>query len=91
LIKLLWEEIYNNSEIKSCSYFEATYRAQVNGGWLIRHETCCDYQYACVDDCEDNPTHRHIDEEGWQNIRNVITFIPDPGYLWDKNIMDGVI
>jgi hypothetical protein len=86
-----WEEIYSNSEIGSALFYEATYRASVIGGWLIRHETCCDYQYACTTSCENNPSHRHIDEEGYQNVRNTITFIPDPTGRWGVNIMDGVI
>lgn len=92
-MKIEWEEIYNNSDMRTCSYFEATYRSRVIGGWLIRHETCTDYQYACVGDCEDNPTHRHVNEEGFQDTKNVIIFISDPQHKWDEidNPMLGAI
>lgn len=48
-MKIEWEEIYSNSGHKDICYYEATYRANVVGGWLIRHETCNDYQYGDVD------------------------------------------
>ena len=85
-MKITWEEIYNNSSIKNCSYFEATYRAKVIGGWLIRHETCSDYQYSCLDSCGDNPSHPHghIDEEGYQDVKNEIIFLRDPTHMWDE-------
>jgi hypothetical protein len=92
-MKLVWEEIYNNSNVENISFFEATYRAKVIGGWLIRHETCVDYQYGCSDRCEDNPSHRHINEEGYQDIKNVIIFLPDSCNKWDEidNPMLGVL
>lgn len=90
-MQIKWQEIYNNSGTESLSYFEATYRAEVFGGWLLRHETCFDYQYGCTGSCEDNPSHRHIDEEGWQNVSNTITFIADPKHEWGTNPMDGAI
>jgi hypothetical protein len=80
-MKFEWQEIYNNSEIKSSPYFEATYRAKVHGGWLVKHETFCDYQYEDKVFDETN-LRRFIHDEGYQDIKNVITFISDPNHEW---------
>lgn len=71
-----WEEIYNSCEEPGTVNFQATYRAKVPGGWLIRHETMCNYQYVS----EEN----QIDEEGYQETANTITFMPfDANHSWD--------
>lgn len=80
-MKFEWEEIYNIGHSAS-PFFEATYRAKVIGGWVIRHETGCNYQYGCSDNCEDHPSHVHVNEEGYQDIKNTITFISDPEHKW---------
>ncbi len=72
-----WEVIYEDS---TGAYFESTYRAKVIGGWLIRHETCNDYQYGSFPGEESSA--RYVNEEGWQNVSNVITFISDPNHEW---------
>lgn len=86
-----WEEIHNNSHDRNQLYFEETYRAEVVGGWLIRHQVYSDYQYACTDSCEDDPAHRHIQEEGYQKISHTMTFIRDPKHEWGLSIMDGCL
>ena len=82
-IKFEWEEIYHNSKSSTRSYLEYTYRAKVIGGWILKHDTYMDYQYMCMDDCEENYSHRHIDEEGWQNINCTLAFISDPEHKWE--------
>lgn len=77
-MKFRWEEIYSNAKLTSCSYFEATYRAKVPGGWLVRHEACCNYQYG-NDDLKEGPL---VHVEGWLDIKNTITFFADPNYEW---------
>ena len=80
-MKFEWEEIYNNSHIQHCSFFEATYRAKVINGWLIRHEVCTDYQYEYMP--EEEEAARCIHDEGYQNVTNTITFIADPKHEWE--------
>lgn len=80
-----WEEIYNNSGIKSCSFFESTFRAKVIGGWLIRHTTSNDFQYS-TDNLEDSEIIRHIADDGWQNVSSVISFVSDPNHEWEIEV-----
>lgn len=90
-MKIIWEEIYNNSHIEHCSYYEATYRDKVIGGWLIRHETCCDYQYDNLTDEENvKIVCKWIEEDGYQNVKNSLIFIPDRSHKWEFDIMDGI-
>lgn len=82
-MKIEWEEIYNNIHIENKTHLEATYRARVYGGWLIRHETLCDYHYENDHDVEDQKLlHRYIHEEGYQNVKNNIIFVPDRNHFW---------
>lgn len=84
-MKFQWELIWDNNEIKIAQYFEATYRAKIFGGWLIRHETCCDYQYQ-NHGCDNNDyaaKDLYVDEEGYQKIKNTISFIPDSNHEWE--------
>lgn len=83
-MKFQWEDIYDNSLDDDSSYFEVTCRAKVIGGWLVRHETFCDRQYGCRE-CDIHKVHQHIDKEGYQNVRNVITFVNDPKHEWTIN------
>jgi len=72
IIKFEWEEIWNNQEPHAEEYDEATYRAQVIGGWLVRHLNACD----------------HFSEKGnndqyWMERRSSMVFIPDPEHRWE--------
>jgi len=70
-----WEEIYNSCEEPGAVNYQATYRAKVQDGWLVRHETSCNYQY---------PTEENEwDEEGYQDVTNTIIFMPDNKHLWE--------
>lgn len=80
LIKFEWEEIYNNEKTSQSPFYEATYRAKVFGGWLIRHEVSCDYQFESS--CDLNENDRFISEEGYQKIENAIVFIADLNHRW---------
>lgn len=80
-IEFKWCKIYDIPNKHNCSHYEGTYRAKVIGGWLIKHETWTDYQYETQDDNEYNK--RYINEEGYQNINNVIIFISDPNHEWE--------
>jgi len=70
-IEFEWEEINNNSKIEDQNWFEATYRAKVFGGWLIRHEICNNYSYELEDG-----------DEGYLERRNNLIFIPDCMHDW---------
>lgn len=66
-MKFEWEEIWNNENVFSYDWWEATYRAKVPGGWLIKHETA----------------HDDISENADLNIRrNEIIFISDVNHAW---------
>lgn len=69
-----WEEIYDSTNEPGTIYYQATYRAKVHDGWLIRHETCTNYKYPH----EEND----VEEEGYQDVSNTITFMPDAQHLW---------
>lgn len=77
-MKFEWEEIYNN-EAKG-TFWEATYRAKVPGGWIVRMENCSDFQ-----EFEDNKhdKNRYIDEVGFQNVFNTMIFYPDLNHVWE--------
>ncbi len=84
-MKFFWDEIYETQE-HDFSFYEATYRAPVPGGWLVRHEVRTDFQYCCIDTCADDPiNHRHIDTEGYQNLSNTMVFVPDPNHEWETD------
>jgi hypothetical protein len=69
-MKFEWE-IINDSSGSNNIFWEATYRAKVIGGWLIRFE-CCSDSVANVDD----PNADY-------DIRNHnLIFVPDPNHEW---------
>lgn len=76
-MKFDWVLIYDNSHLKQCAFYEATYRAKVKGGWLVRHEVLTDYQ------CPIESENRYVDEEGFQNVNNVMAFVADPNHEWE--------
>ena len=81
-IKFEWEELYSNCEISGTPTFQATFRAKVLGGWLIRHETACDYQYA-DSQYNENSMQKFVHDEGYQDTTNVIIFVADEKHAWE--------
>lgn len=81
-LNIVWEEIYNNSSEHEQEWFESTYRAEVIGGWLVRHEVCYDYNY-----------HNKAGSEGWDRRQHSMVFIPDNKHQWDRerDVMAGVL
>jgi len=61
-----WEEIHNNEDFPDCDFFETTFRAEVIGGWLIRHQTESSYKVG----------------HGYQRLANTMVFIRDPNHEW---------
>jgi len=48
---------------------------------LIRHETCCNYQYEDAEFDKDSP-QQYVDQEGYQNVTNTISFVSDVNHEW---------
>jgi hypothetical protein len=78
-MKFEWQEIWNNQDGHKIEnqpdWFEATYRAKVIGGWLVRHVTCYLYDYP---DGDKGPL-----EEGWSKRNSEITFVSDEKHEWN--------
>lgn len=73
-MKFEWEEIANN-EAKN-DVWEATYRAKVVGGWLVRHEHYFMYRYWLEDE---SPYEKR---EGFEKQNQIMVFVPDPNHEW---------
>lgn len=76
-IKFEWEEIDNNNEQKEQNWWEATYRAKVIGGWLVRHE--CAHEYIFYSSEDEN----HDVGEEWAKRFYTMIFIPDIDHKWE--------
>lgn len=63
-----WEEITNNGSRKEENWWEATYRAKVFGGWVIKNELC-----------HDSGIENYY---GYSHRDNKLFFIPDPNHEW---------
>lgn len=65
-MKFEWELIHEEVIERS---MQSTYRAKVIGGWVLRIESL-------VDD------EREKQLDGWSNVSNSMTFIPDTHHEW---------
>ena len=72
-LEIIWEEIYNNGDEPHEMHFEATLRARVFGGWLVRHITC--YR-------SDEDELGDTELEGWKKREVSMVFISDPNNRW---------
>jgi hypothetical protein len=75
--QIIWEKIYiNNNEELMEHHYEATYRARVIGGWLVRHVVAYRYDGNVNDD------------EGWKKREISMVFLPDPNHSWGNEMKD---
>ncbi len=79
-MKFEWEEISNSSG-ENGIYYNETFRAKVIGGWLVRVQTYTDYQYRSSNDETESAIH-YLDEEGFVNVTNTMTFVSDLKHEW---------